>query len=473
MVHKQGSDFGKQCQGKKIMIEYPSPNTNKPLHLGHIRNMLIGSCTSKMYRFMGNNVIEANLNNDRGVHICKSMLAYKLWGKNKEPDEKSDHYVGKWYIKFAREAKKDKNLEKKALEMLSKWEAGDKKVVALWKKMNAWAYGGFEETYAKFGINFDKYYYESDFYTKGKEIVDKGLKKGVFEKTEDGAIMAPLEKTHKIPDKILLRADGTSIYITQDIYLAKLKFDDHPKMNMNVYVTAHEQDMHFKQLFAVLELLKFPWAKKCRHLSYGMVNLPHGRMKSREGTVVDADNLIENMEHLAKKEIKKRHDDLSKEEVDHRAHEIGLGALKFFILKVDPNRDVTFNPKESISFEGETGPYVQYTHARICSLFAKAGQDAITKVKFEYLSNAHEKRLVTLLSRFPLVVEDAAQDMRPSTLAHYLIEVSQAFNEFYHACPVIGADAELRKARLLLCGGTRTVLKSGLALLGIEAPERM
>ncbi|MBU0535472.1 MAG: arginine--tRNA ligase, partial [Nanoarchaeota archaeon] len=355
-ISKNKSKFGMTHKKKEtVMIEFPSPNTNKPLHLGHIRNIVIGDSMANIFKFLGDKVIRANLNNDRGVHICKSMLAYQRWGNGKKPFEvkkKPDHFVGDFYVKFSQEAKDKPDMEEEAKEMLQRWEKKDKKVRELWKLMNAWAYEGFEETYDALGVSFDKYYYESNFYDKGKEIVLKGLKKGLFKKGEGQSVIAELGN-HKLPDKVLLREDGTSIYITQDLYLATKKFTDY-KLDKSIHVVANEQNTHFMQLFRILGILGYKWAGKNIHLSYGMVYLPNGRMKSREGTFVDADDLIKEMENVAEKEILKRDPKISKAELKKRAEIIGLGALKFYFAKIDAVRDMTYDPEESISFEGET-----------------------------------------------------------------------------------------------------------------------
>ena len=463
--------YGKGTAKGTVMLEYPSPNTNKPLHLGHIRNMLIGSSVSNILTTNGMKVIRANLNNDRGVHICKSMLAYQRWGKLAEPDIKSDHFVGKFYVLYNENVNEHPELEQEIQEMLRRWEEGDKKVRALWKLLNSWAHTGFEETYAKLGISFDTYYYESDFYDKGKEIVLQGLKKGIFKKDDKGNICAELEQ-YGMPNKIVLRADGTSVYITQDLYLAQLKFKDY-KLDQSIHVVGSEQNAHFQQLFKVLELLGYVWAKKCHHLSYGMVYLPEGKMKSREGTVVDADDLIANVINLAKVEVRKRYTDLSKEEVEHRAQIIGLGALKFYMLKLDHHHDIHYDPKESLSFEGETGPYVQYAHARICSVLKKHGGKVDVKADLSVLTDDHEKRLILLLGNFPHKVGEAAEHHRPSTMARYLLDLAQAFNEFYHACPILTEKEDLKQARLVLITCIKMVIHKGMHLLGIESPEVM
>lgn len=496
-IHDEKEDYGKSVAApeKTVMIEYPSPNTNKPLHLGHVRNIVLGSSVSHIMKFLGNSVIQANLNNDRGIHICKSMLAYKKWGNNAQPNIKSDHFVGKFYVEYCQHEKINPDIEQEAQELLRKWEAGDKETRELWKLMSAWAYSGFEDTYEKLGVTFDKYYYESDFYDKGKNIVMDGLNRGLFSKDEKGAIYADLEK-QGLGKKILLRPDGTSIYITQDLYLAKTKFDEY-KLDQSVYVVAHEQDHHFKVLFSLLTMLGYP-ASKCHHLSYGMVNLPSGRMKSREGTVVDADDIIANMHDLAAVEIRKRFSDVSDDEINDRAKKIGIGALKFFLAKIDPVKDMLFDPNESISFEGETGPYVQYAHARIYSIIKKFMEqhqplfDEMRKkttqhdrdslldaffeantVKSDLLSEGYEKKLVKLLYQFPDVVADSGAKLKPNLVANYLTALAQAFNEFYQFCPILIAEPEQRNARLFLAHCVRHVLRTGLGLLGIEAPEEM
>src|SRR3989344_881795 len=342
-IQQQKENYGQQSFGEKIMIEFSSPNTNKPLHLGHVRNISLGDSISRILSFLGNDVIKGCLVNDRGIHICKSMLAYKKWGHNKNPDKKSDFFVGDFYVLFAKKATEHPELEQEAQEMLRLWEKGDKEVVALWKKMNEWVYAGFEETYAKLAVSFDKYYYESAIYLFGKEIAQEGLKKEIFF-DKDGAIVAPLQE-FGLPDKVLVRSDGTTIYITQDLYLALKKFEDY-KLNRSIYVVGSEQNLHFQQLFAILKKLGHKFADGCYHLSYGMVNLPEGKMKSREGTVV----------------------------LQQRGKQVGIAALKFHMLKIDAAKDMVYNPKESISFEGETGPYVQYTHARISSILRKHGE---------------------------------------------------------------------------------------------------
>ena len=455
--------------GKKLVIEFPSPNTNKPLHLGHLRNMSIGESASRIAEANGFKVIRVNLNNDRGTHICKSMLAYQTWGKNETPEskkEKSDHFVGDYYVKFAQEVKKNPDLEIAAQDMLQKWEQGDKETIELWKKMNGWALEGFKETYSKFGIKMNKEYFESEIYKEGKEIIEQGLKKGIFEKREDGAIIIDLEK-EGLGEKVLLRSDGTSIYITQDIYLAKLKFDEFSP-DESIYVTGNEQDYHFKVLFNVLDKLGIADKEKLKHLSYGMVNLPNGRMKSREGTVVDADDLMDELQKIVKKELEKR-GKLTKKELEERSLKIALAALKYFLLKVDIKKNMTFNPEESIAFEGDTGPYCQYSYARASSIIKKSKNKKEVVIPEEL--EEKEIELILKLNEFTKVVQDAFRSMNPANVSNYSYKLAQIFNEFYHTCPVI--DSVYSPFRLALTDSFRQVLKNSLNLLGIETVEEM
>ncbi len=470
-VLKQKDNYGKGTdKGKKVVIEYPSPNTNKPLHLGHVRNMLLGQSLSRILSFSGFRVFQVNLNNDRGVHICKAMLAYQLFGKGKEPDKKPDHFVGDFYILYSKKAAENPEMERQVQEMLRRWEQGDKETLKLWKRINGWALKGFEETYKTFGIAFDKVYNESEHYIAGRNIVLEAYKKGLLKKDEKGNILIELKK-YGMPDKILLRADGTSIYVTQDINLAKLKQQDF-RMDKSVYIVGSEQILHFKQLFKILQLLKI-YGGETYHLAHGMVYLPEGKMKSREGRVVDADNLVEEMVSIAEGEIKKRYGDISEEEIKKRSKQIGMGSIRFFILKYDPQKDFVFNPEESISFDGETGPYVQYAHARICSIIEKYGKKLPTTADFSLLKEKEEQLLIRLLSRFPATVEAAAGNYKPLLIARYLLDLAQAFNNFYHQHQIIKADEETKKARLLLISAVRQVLRNGLGLLAMEAPERM
>ncbi len=455
-----------------VVIEYPSPNTNKPLHLGHVRNMLLGSTMSNIYKYVGHNVYQVNLNNDRGIHICKSMLWYKKWGDNQEPRVKSDHFVGQAYVNYHAELEKDDSLAQETMELLASWEKNDSETRALWRKMNQWALEGFKKTYEKFGIKFDKEYFESEFYWKGKDKILEALEKGIFEKREDGAIIARLQDKYNLPDKVLLRSDGTTIYITQDIYLAFLKKEDFHYDN-SIYVVGNEQDVYFKQLFAVLDMIGFMEEKF--HFSYGMISLPEGKMKSRQGRVVDADDLVEEMQELAYKEVDERYPDLSLEEKQQRAEAIGMGALRFFVLKFDPKSDFTFNPDESIKFKGETGPYIQYSYARITSIFSKSKEIVSIDVNFEKLSHDKELLLIKILNQFPEEVYQATKTHGIHLIPQFLLSLCRAFNSFYDDddCKVISSDKELEKVRLLLIKCVQIVVKTGLSLLGIKTLEKM
>ncbi len=455
---------------QKVVVEYPSPNTNKPLHLGHVRNMLIGSILSQFLEYKGHEIYQVNLNNDRGIHICKSMLAYKKWGNNQEPNIKTDHFVGEWYVKFNQEAEKDNNLSQEASSILKLWEENDPGTRALWEKMNNWALNGFQETYINFGISFNKEYFESKLYKEGKEIILKNVQSGILNKTDDGAVFANLEEKYNIPDKILLRSDGTSIYITQDIYLAYLKKEDF-NYTKSIYVVGNEQDLYFKQLFAVLEMIGFKEDKF--HLSYGMISLPEGKMKSREGIVVDADDIIEKMQTLAFEEVNNRYPNLSNDEKLYRSRIIGMAALKFFILKFNPKSDFIFNPKESISFEGETGPYIQYCYARIESIISKSKEKISLTIEYERLNHANELSLIKHLNYFPEVLDQAISTYGIHLIPQYLLALCQNFNSFYSTCKVISEDKVLERARLLLIKCVQIVIKIGLTLLGIETLEEM
>ena len=456
---------GNAGKGKRTMVEFPSPNTNKPLHLGHLRNMAIGESISRILEFNGEKVIRANLNSDRGIHICKSMLAYQKWGKEKTPENKkmkSDHFVGDFYVLF--EKKKTKKLETEAQEMLKQWEEGDRKTLLLWRLMNNWALEGFAETYKKFGIKHDITYFESKIYKKGKEMVLEGIKKGLFSQSKSGEVKINLEKKD-LGEKILLRKDGTSLYIIQDLALAKIKFNDY-KLDRSLHVVGSEQEYHFKVLFSILEKLGFK-GKEMKHISYGMVNLPSGKMKSREGKVVDADDLIEQVRILAEKELKKR-EKLSKAELEKRSLTIALAAIKYMLLKIDIKKNILFNPKESIDFEGNTGPYILYSYVRAGSILKKAPEQK----KFEvYELENKEIELVKKLSQFPEAVLNANKNLNPSVIANYSYQLAQIFNEFYHRCKVIGSEQEA--FRLALVQSFRQVIKNSLKLLGIDTVEKM
>lgn len=457
----------KTIRPRRILIEYPSPNTNKPLHLGHVRNMVLGSTLSILLKHYGEEVIQVNLTNDRGVHICKSMLAYQRWGENQEPVEKSDFFVGKYYVRFAQEAAKNPALEEDAQDMLVKWETGDSEIRTLWSKMNQWALSGHAATYQRFNIRFDKEYYESDIYLEGKQIVLDNL--AVLEKDESGAIIANLAR-FKLPNKVLLRKDGTSIYMTQDIALTIKKMKEF-NPDLQIWIVGNEQILHFQQLFAVLELFDVKGKESLFHLSYGTVSLPDGRMKSREGNVVDADTLLDELEALAAEEIHKRHEDWSADRTMLIAKAVAMGSLRFFMIKYDPMRDFVFNPESSLSFEGDTGAYLQYTHARICSILAKTSYPEYANIAL--LIENEEQELLNQLNSMPSFVRKAVDELKPSAVANQLLEICRASNGFYHACPVLNAPSDVRDARLHLLNATRKVLADGLTLLGIDAPEEM
>jgi len=470
-IKRLGSNFGKSDFGKKekVMVEFPSPNTNKPLHLGHLRNMSIGESISRISEFNGEKIIRTNLNNDRGIHICKSMLAYKKWGKGKKPSKKikSDHLVGDFYVKYSKKEKADPKIEKEAHEMLGKWESGDKETILLWKKMNKWALDGFKETYKNFGIKHDKEYFESNIYTKGREIILKGVEKGIFEKIGDGSVKLDLKK-EGLGEKYLLRADGTSLYITQDIYLAYLKQKEF-NLTKSYYVVGNEQNYHFDVLFNVLKKLEIT-LNGLKHVSYGMVNLPEGKMKSREGTVVDADDLLQKMKKLAEKEIIKR-GKISKKELEKRSHLISLAAIKYFLLKVDSKKDMLFNPKESISFDGNTGPYLLYSYARANSIIRKSKMKKIPNFKVPKELNQKEIDLVLKMNEFEKACFESYKQLNPSIIANYSYEIAKIFNEFYHALPVL--DSKEKDFRINLVNAFKETLKNSLNLLGIEVLEVM
>jgi len=469
-ILKHKDKFGKgKRKNKKIMIEYSAPNPNKPLHLGHLRNDSIGMAVANILDFFGYDVIKANLINDRGIHICKVMVAYEKFAKDKTPEsenKKPDHFVGDLYVLFSK--KSNQELIEEARKMLKKWENGDKKIIALWKKIVNWSIKGIKETYKKFGSEFDVWFFESDFYKKAKPIINMGMKKGIF-KMSDKGIIADLSK-HNLPNKVIVRPDGTSIYITNDLALTKYKFEKY-KLDKSIWCVASEQNLYFKQLFKIFELLGFSWAKKCYHLSFGMVNLTTGKMKSREGKVVDADNLINDVVNLAKNEIKKRNPKLDGNELENRALKIAVGAIKYYLLNVDITKDITFDPKKAISFEGDTGPYLQYTYARACSILRKAGKKHCKNVRFELLKNEIELDIIKKLSKFPIVIEDSARDMKPNYIANYLLDLAATFNEFYHKMRVIGSNLE--KERLTLTKAVAIVLQQGLSLLGIPVLKEM
>lgn len=492
------STFGKQPQGTEaLMVEYSSPNTNKPLHLGHVRNVLLGYSVSEILKASGKKVYKTQIINDRGIHICKSMLAWKKWGNGETPEStglKGDKLVGNYYVKFDQEYKKEVSqlvnqgfteeeakskapVLLEAQEMLRKWEAGDPETVALWKMMNNWVYKGFDQTYKAIGVDFDVLYYESDTYLLGKDIIEEGLQKGIFFKKEDGSVWCDLTP-EGLDEKLVLRSDGTAVYMTQDIGTAVQRVKDHPDVNGMIYTVGNEQDYHFKVLFLILKKLGYTWAENLYHLSYGMVDLPSGKMKSREGTVVDADDLITQMEETAKKisEALGKIDDLSEQEKNQLYHTIGLGALKYYILKVDPKKRILFNPEESVDFQGNTGPFIQYTYARIQSILRKASLQQTAAFKNNTLLNLHpkEKELIKQLQLFPEIVQQAAQQYSPALIANYTYDLVKSFNSFYQNVSILGADKEDEKAfRVKLSDAVAQVIKSAFGLLGINVPERM
>lgn len=477
-IAKAKSKYGssKIGRGQKVMVEYFGPNTNKPLTIGHVRNICLGFTVAKLLKFTGHKVIEATIYNDRGAAVAKAILGYQKWGQGQTPKQaglKSDHFVGSFYTKFFQEEKDNPDLAAEAKKVLQSWEENDKEVRKIWRKLMSWVLAGFKQTLKKLEIEkFDEEYHESEYYNKGKEVVEQGLKKGVFVKDVAGVILTPLEK-FDLPDKIVLRPDTTALYITQDLYLAYLK--DKHYLDQSVHVVASEQDLYFKQLFKILELLGFANAKNYSHLSYGMIRLPSGKIKSREGLVkgTGADELIAELEYLAKAEIKERTKNLSVKELDKRAGQIALAALKFYILLVNPKTTMIFDPKKSLAFNGRTGPYLQYVNARINSIFAKAKAKPQTQVDFSVLTDQLEFKLIKLLARFPAVINDSVKKYDPSELTNYLYDLAKAFSLFYEKLPIIKADDKIKKARLLLIDDVRIVLATGLDLLGIPVLEKM
>jgi arginyl-tRNA synthetase len=483
-----------KSSGRKIMIEYSSPNTNKPLHLGHVRNNLLGYSLSNILQANGHDVMKVNLVNDRGIHICKSMLAWQKWGNGITPekaDKKGDHLVGDFYVKFDTEYKKqikeliasgvsEEEAEKKApliieaQEMLQKWEAHDESITSLWKMMNGWVYKGFDETYKKLGVDFDRIYYESETYLLGKAIVQKGLEKGILYQRPDKSVWIDLTKDG-LDEKLLLRSDGTSVYMTQDLGTAAQRFDEY-NIHELIYVVGNEQNYHFQVLSLVMDKLGYSWAKNLKHMSYGMVELPSGKMKSREGTVVDADDLVDEMVNTARdmsKELGKL-DEYTPEQTEEIVRMIGLAALKYFILKVDPRKNMMFDPKESIDFNGNTGPFVQYSYARIKSIFRKAADMNISLEGNLSLPSEKEKNLIRMIYRFPSVIADAGNNLSPAIIANYVYDLSKEYNQFYHDCPILKEEnVEVRTLRLRLSELTGKIIHKSMNLLGIDVPERM
>lgn len=491
----ENENFGQSEIGKgtRIMIEYSSPNTNKPQHLGHVRNNLLGASVSNILSFCGFDVVKANLINDRGIHICKSMLSWKKFGNGETPASsgiKGDHLVGKYYVlsdKIYREqvadliekgweedlAKKNAPFLVEAQEMLKKWEEGDEEIVSLWRMMNEWVYQGFEKTYQRMGVTFDKYYYESDTYLLGKKIVEEGLKNQIFFKKFNGSIWVDL-KEDGLDEKLLLRADGTSVYITQDLGTAQLKYDDF-NMDKSVYVVGNEQDYHFKVLQLILKKLNKPFADGIFHLSYGMVDLPSGRMKTREGTVVDADDLMQEMHDTAKERTLElgKTQGMDENEIESLVEMLGIGALKYFLLKVDPTKRMLFDPNESIDFQGNTGPFIQYTFARINSILRSANHQKQNLSNLTVL-NEEEKDVIMALSLFQSKCEDAAHSYSPAQIASYTYDLAKSFNRFYHEHSILGEqNADIKAFRINLSIATARVIKTAMQLLGIDVPERM
>ena len=482
-----------KLNGKKVMVEYSSPNTNKPLHLGHIRNNLLGFSVAEILAAAGYEVVKTNLVNDRGIHICKSMLAWQKFGNGETPNSsglKGDHLVGKYYVLFDKEykkqiealiaagnseeeSKKNAPLIVEAQEMLLKWEAGDPDVISLWKTMNSWVYEGFTETYKTLGVNFDKFYFESGTYLLGKDIIEEGLQKGVFFKKEDSSVWIDLTD-EGLDQKLLLRSDGTSVYMTQDLGTAQLKYNDF-HMDKSIYVVGNEQDYHFKVLFTILKKLGKEGAAGLFHLSYGMVDLPSGKMKSREGTVVDADDLMNEMQQTARVHTENlgKINDFADEEKMELYHTIGLGALKYFLLKVDPKKRLLFDPNESVDFQGHTGPFIQYTHARIRSVLNR-----VDVVPTEYVYNekldSEERDLIVALSNYPEVIQTAAEGYSPAIIANYVYDLAKIYNKFYHEKSILQAESdEIKQFRIKLTIASGKVVKHAMNLLGIEVPERM
>ncbi|QNL20690.1 arginine--tRNA ligase [Hyphobacterium sp. CCMP332] len=484
---------------KLYVVEYSSPNTNKPLHLGHLRNNFLGWSVSELLKFAGNKVKKVQIINDRGIHICKSMLAWKKFGKGETPESsglKGDKLVGKYYVEYDKKykaevekliesgyektrAEKEAPILKEAQEMLKKWEKGDEEVNELWKKMNSWVYKGFDSTYDLIGVDFDQLYYESETYLKGRDIVMQGLEKGIFRKKEDGSVWVDLSD-EGLDEKLLLRADGTSVYMTQDIGTAIQRYEDFPNLNGIVYTVGNEQEYHFKVLFKILEKLGYEWASKCYHLSYGMVDLPSGKMKSREGTVVDADDLVMEMQNTAERHTKElgKIEDFESEEAQSLYHNLGLGALKFFLLKVDPKKRMLFDPEESIQFQGHTGPFIQYTHARIQAILRRAKTETIEfsnlNLEMEAELSQSEREVLFIISLFEDRIIEAAKAFDPSLIANYVYDLSKEYNRFYADSPIFNEENnDMIKFRLALSQITAQTIKKAMGLLGIQVPDKM
>jgi arginyl-tRNA synthetase len=485
-----------KSSGRQIMLEYSSPNTNKPLHLGHVRNNLLGYSVATIMKTQGHDVVKVNLVNDRGIHICKSMLAWKLFGNGETPQSsglKGDHLVGKYYVEFDKAYKKEiqtlvdsgvpkEEAEKKSpimlqtQEMLLKWEANDPDTIALWKMMNSWVYEGFAVSYKKLGVDFDKMYYESNTYLLGKEVVQEGLEKKIFYRKDNGSVCIDLTN-EGLDEKVVLRSDGTSVYITQDLGTAIERFKEFPKINQMIYTVGNEQDYHFKVLFKILGKLGYNWANECYHLSYGMVELPEGKMKSREGTVVDADDLMDGMIDTAREttEASGKVSGFTIEEKEQLFSTIGMGALKYFILKVDPKKKMLFDPKESIDLHGNTGPFIQYAHARIKSILRDFDENIATiSISDSITLHEKEKELIKLQYDFPKILTESATTYNPAVVANYIYELAKLFNQFYNECSVLKeGNVEIKKFRIKLIETTANIIKNGMSCLGIDVPEKM
>lgn len=477
-IYKEEEKYGssKVGKGQRVMVEYFSPNTNKPLTIGHVRNIVLGQSISNILKFTSHKVTQVTIYNDRGIAIVKAILGYQKWSDAKTPKDaglKPDHFVGDYYVRFSQKEKEDENLTNEAKRGLQAWEEDDPKIRKVWQQLMIWVLDGFKQTLKKLGVEkFDEEYYESEFYAQGKEVVEQGLKQGIFVKDDEGVTVAKLEK-YGMPDKILLRPDGTSLYMTQDLQLAYLK--DKYNLDKSIYVVASEQDLHFKQLFKMLELLGFENAKNYYHLSYGMIRLPGGRIKSREGLAsgTGADDLINQLEEIATSEIKQRFPELAEKEVTKRAENIAISALKFYILLVNPKTTMVFDPKKSIAFTGKTGPYLQYTHARINSIFTKAGMKPSSRVDFSLINTDEEFDLIKTLAKFPTVIQSAVEKYDPSQISVYLHDLAQQFSLFYESSPILKSDDKTKKARLLIAHDVQVVLATGLGLLGIKPIEKM
>lgn len=487
--------FAQKPSGKTLMVEYSSPNTNKPLHLGHLRNNFLGYSVAEILKASGHEVFKTQIINDRGIHICKSMLAWQKFGKGETPESsrlKGDHLVGKYYVAFDKaykveiqelvdkgigkeQAEKEAPIFKEAQEMLRKWEAGDSEVRELWEKMNGWVYDGFKVTYQTMGVDFDELYYESETYLFGKEIVEEGLKSKVFYPKEDGSVWCNLSE-EKMDDKLLLRADGTSVYMTQDIGTAVKRYNNHPEIDGMIYTVGNEQNHHFKVLFSILKKCNYNFANELYHLSYGMVDLPEGRMKSREGTVVDADDLMADVVGDAKKMTQERGhiEGMSDQEKDQLYNTIGLGSLKYYLLKVDPKKTMTFNPAESIDLQGNTGPFIQYAHARIQSILKKAEELGFIQKNAEVEINQKEQDLIKNLNDYPSIIKEAGENYSPAIVANYIYDLVKEYNNFYQTIPILKEEDSAKISfRLALSKKVGTTIKSGMALLGVQVPDKM